>query len=77
MRNKKQDEIKEARKEIERDIDIVQAPLARQKLGTVIKAPKASVKSITKKQLRERAMAARSMATDDNDNDDDDSGNSS
>ena len=77
MRSKKQDEIKEARKEIERDIDIVQAPLARQKLGTVIKPTQAS-KQITKKQLRERAMAARAQAAMDDDYDNDsDAGDSS
>ena len=78
MRSKKADETKEARREIERDIDLVQAPLARQKLGTVIK-PAQAVTQITKKQLRERAMAARARAAsndddDDDDNDDDDDG---
>mmetsp|Transcript_2917 Transcript_2917/g.4677 ORF Transcript_2917/g.4677 Transcript_2917/m.4677 type:complete len:181 (-) Transcript_2917:130-672(-) len=67
MRNRRQSEIKEARNEIQRDIDLVQAPLARKKLGTVIKKPKASIKSTTKKQLRERAMATKArMQEDDN-----------
>lgn len=35
----------------------LQAPLAQKALGTVIKKPKASIKSITKKQLREVLFA--------------------
>lgn len=77
MRTKAQLEVKVARAEIARDIDLVQAPLARQKLGTVIKPPQAS-KQITKKQLRERALAARAQAAMDDDNDNDsDAGDSS
>jgi large subunit ribosomal protein L24e len=75
MRTRVQKEVKEARAEIERDIDLVQAPLARQKLGTVIKVPKAKVKALAAAERhRERAKAARQLAgtNDDNDDDDDD-----
>jgi large subunit ribosomal protein L24e len=74
MRTKAQLEVKVARAEIARDIDLVQAPLARQKLGTVIKVPKAKVKALAAAaRHRERAKASRSINNnDDNDDDDDD-----
>jgi hypothetical protein len=75
MRSKKQDDIKEARREIERDIDIVQAPVARIKLGTVIKPAQKSKVSAAKKQLRERALASRRQAVASNNDDDDDNDN--
>jgi large subunit ribosomal protein L24e len=77
MRTKAQLEVKVARAEIARDIDLVQAPLARQKLGTVIKVPKAKVKALAAAaRHRERANASRAInRNDDNDADDDDDDN--
>jgi len=73
-RAKAQQDIKVARAEIVRDIDLVQAPLARQRLGTVIKPPKAKVKAVSAAlKLRDRAKLARDLdGNANNDADDDD-----
>ena len=62
MRSKKQMELRQARAEIERDIDLVQAPLARKKLGTVVKPPKAKIRAEKRAVQHARVVAARRAA---------------